>query len=297
MRYLLLFLILGLVLISACNRNGVSGGRGTTIEFLKNQPPSTIYEDQTFQVGIQITNSADYDINGLLCVFDTPSDSFGGIPERPCEPIIVDKGEQEKNKIIPSTLITYLPSKGGVSYTNLVGSRINSNIVASLEYSNEDTIRIETCLKRDPSIETKDVKCNSDTTITKIPTKGPVTITKIEQSVVPEAGNQRVILDISLSNTVAGQVINSENVGNEIEQEENLLDINIGFLGTTSSFTCRPVKDGRIEFNRNERVINCNSIISMNQDYYTDTLVIKLGYGYRITKTVSANLIPKNEEI
>ena len=127
-------MVLGLVLISACNiGNGTSTGKGTTIEFFKSQPPSEIYEDGTFKVGIKVVNSADYDINGLLCVFDTPSDSFGGIPERPCEPISVNKGEQEKNKIIPAILTTYFPSEEGTySYNNLGNIKTNTNIIASL---------------------------------------------------------------------------------------------------------------------------------------------------------------------
>ncbi|MBT4334547.1 hypothetical protein HOD61_01900 [archaeon] len=296
MRYLsILSIILVAIFVSSCM--GGPGQEtnigGIDMKFLENQPTNLIREDANFLVGVELTNNIPKYLDGSLCIYDTPANSFGGIQEPECTLLHLSPAEIVNDQKYPDTQLIQFPVSGNsYTYGNLAMGVSTTNINAKLTYDLKTISRAELCLKRDPSVNIDGCSASSVLAGNDILADfAPVGIEMIEYNIVPEGNNNRLYLDIHLKKAQEGEVISEDN-GHKVN-----LDINL--IGTPSTFDCYPSSTEGIELIDNSRVVRCDGRVSLGrQDFYYDSLAISLDYTY--STTISTGAIPlkrKNEKI
>ena len=285
MRYLLILLISIVLLFSSGCTGPVEKTNigGVDIGFLLNQPPRELREDANFMVGLELINNLPKAVEGTLCLSDTPANSFGGIQEPECRAIFMAPAEVSGNSKYVEESRFYFPETGSYYYHNLEMGIDTTTITAELEYSLESVIRGEICLKRDPAQEIAD--CRSNDVLTKgnkiTSDFAPVTIDRLETSIVPEGGQNRLYLEIDITKIPYGEIIS--------ETGESILMMDIELAGTPSVFECYPLRNGGIRMVEDRKTVKCDSFISLGaQEFYMDSLIIKLNYDYSISASTGA---------
>jgi hypothetical protein len=294
MRYLsILFIFIVMFFVSSCVGGPATETNigGIDMKFSLNQPASPIREDSNFLVGVELTNNIPQYLEGELCVYDTPANSFGGIQEPDCIFVSLSPAEVVNENKYPGTQFIQFPGSGGsYSYRNLAMGVSSTNINAKLKYALQSTTRAEICLKKDPSADI--LNCNANAILSKgdlISDFAPVGVDRIEYSVVPEGNQNRLYVDIHLNKALQGEVISEDN--------KNKLKLDIKLVGTSSSFDCYPSNIEGIEMVETTRVVKCDGIISMGeQEFYHDSLVVTLDYTYSTTISTGAIALKRKNE-
>ena len=70
---------------------------------------------------------------------------------------------------------------------------------------------------------------------------------------------------------------------------ESILMMDIKLAGTPSIFECYPLRNGGIRMIEDRKTVKCDSFISLGaQEFYMDSLIIKLNYDYSISASTGA---------
>ena len=107
-------------------------------------------------------------------------------------------------------------------------------------------------------------------------------IDKIEKVIVPSGGNEnQILLDIYLRNSGGGEVI-SRSLDNK-----NLMKIEVESVGTPSNFECFPISsEGFIEFKESTKKITCRSQVTLDQNFYQESIRINMYYDYKVSEAI-----------
>lgn len=295
MKSVILVVFLGiLIVISSCQPSGTGTNiGGVDMQFLKDQPPlMNIRDNQEFNIGLVLTNSLPREVNDAkLCVYDTVTESAGGIPGKPCVTIFLPAAEQVDDKITPyKSDPIYFPENGG-TYVYRAGQKgiDSTTILAELIYTADSTAKINNaCFKRRSEIET-DFPCETEEVFSGNSIDmdvAPIVINKIEKNIYPEGNSQnRMILTLYLSKG-DGEVIWAE------DETKNLVDIQIS-SSDAQFFTCSPNENGLIKFDEPTEKVTCESSFSLLSDYYQDSINIDLYYKFKIKLDTSSITIQK----
>lgn len=279
---IIFFLLLSVVFISSCTTQGTTNSLGgVDISFMKERPPlEGIREGRSFTVALQLRNNLLNPVeDAKLCVYDTPSDSMGGIVGTQCRTVSLSAAQELDGQITPelSDVISF-PESGTYTYYNLAKGVDETYILAELQYSVDSTTKIRNvCFKKLPEIEA-DYPCESEEVFSNIDIESeiaPVVVEKVEKNIIPEGERNRVILTLHLRKSPYGEVISRSG-------EVNLLNLDIDVGGTDSSFECIPSERGMIEFDEVVEKVICESSVLLKQNYYTDAINIDLIYDYKI---------------
>ncbi len=298
MRKIIILIIFVCIFISSCGGNTTPETNigGVDMQFLLNRPPlDEITEGQSFTIGIRLENNIPKDVECELCISDTPADSFGGIPGSECKDISIRAAEEIDGQITPELQDVYFPGMDKTySYKNLPMGVDNTDISAALTYDMVSRASASVCLIKDPTTNLPGIDCPTSEILSGDQLNrdfAPVTVDRIEKSVVPEGSNNRLILDIYLKKSSQGDIVARSGNG-----EDDLLSMNIKLAGTKAEFSCTPLREGKVKLDEMEKKIRCYTTFKMNQDYYEDSLDITLGYTYRtVISTGSIDLNRKEE--
>ena len=297
MRYKFIFLLVPILFIAACLQTGQQqAGEGITFDFLKNQPPiDNIYENQNFRVGLELKNYGPRDTRAYICVYDTVSDFFSGIPSNVCEQLTLTKAEKSGENIFPEVKQVYFPSSSQTYFYKSVTKGMTTNIITEVSYQYQTKATSQICIKKDASIETPNVPCDISSQEDLKQDPAPITVTNLRKDVFPLSNNQvQLLLTLDLQKQADGDVIDKKLLGaSSFKQEDvetQLIDIGVNLRGITSKFECNPNRGGRIVFKENQKPIKCEATINLKEDYIVNPVEITLDYGFKTLK--SAGLIP-----
>jgi len=294
----LVILIAPLLFIAQCAnlgfRGATSSGQGVVAKFLENQPPrDVLYEGQNFRVGLELTNYGLDPVNALVCVYDTPSDYFGGISSNVCEQIDIKKAEKSENKIIPEIQNTFFPSESQSYFYRQITKGMSTNILADVYYPYTTRASAQICLKKDTTIKTPGVNCQMSSSETLVQDPAPLTVSNLKKDVIPQGNNQILLLLTFNMQAFAGEIFDKDKIGiGTIKDEDKLVDVFVDLKGMPliKKFECNPNKGGRIIFKENQKVIKCQALLNLDQDYIVNPVEIKVSYGHKIS--VSTGQIP-----
>ena len=293
--HLFLSMLVLIVFISGCQgSSGFSsaGPNGVQIKFI--QPKDTIVnEGSSVPIEIEITNHAECNVLGTLCVRDTLSDSFGGLNEQ-CKGINLGEA-RTNNKNIEIDLDKFFPVSQ--PYTNLFVDQ-STDIIANAKYSCDIVTGPSGVCTKSP-FNTDNPQCPTSEIISgnNLGSKAaPVTVTRIDKSISGSQNDLKLNLDIELRKMDKGRISS-----NEESQDSNLkgypIKIEVDHAGNQMNCKGQDYKDGILYWkatNTNpERIINCEILLNSGI-YQKDPVNIHLNYVYEISESKTINI--KNTE-
>ena len=300
---LIIFLLISLVIvlgIEGCEGLGKSssGGydqEGLRMSFIEGVTPQSgdeLTDFSQFQVGVVLRNSMLNDVDGELCVYNSLSPRYGGIPSNECRSVSLVAAEKIDDRIIPAAEENFIfpGDVNSYSYTNLQKDISQTTVISAiLKYNVEAVSDTQLCLKRDAKVK---ASCADNEVITKLNVNpAPVVVSKIEKNVLyGGGGNVGVNLDIYLKKISDGEVISKDALFNPSEESKNEIDYAVGFVGG-QKFECNPA--GKIIFEGSEKIIRCRTTINIQQDYVNDPFAVVLKYGFRKVLTTGAITVRK----
>jgi hypothetical protein len=297
-KLILLFLAILVVLTGCASQQGGSlnpfGGSSSSsgvqslgsnpaelqMQFVQEQPPSTIYNDQEFTIMMELTNKAECDVKGDICVFGTLTNHFGGLDES-CQSfdlrklsLLAGKPDQDSTSLL----------FGPYYYTNLLDRDQTDTIKSRATYSCQFSAGPQICIKENPR-EYPD--CPSVETIkgSKLNTKpAPVTLTQVVKRLIPTSSGTKVNLELTFKKVNSGSLVD--------ENEEPKLNLNAELIGF-GSLTC--LGDLTWKQEDTEKVINCHTIVS-DTEYVESILNVDLSYIYQ-SETAKTITIKREEGV
>lgn len=305
-KVLLLITILSLLSLTACSDvsnlslsnllggsgSKVSAGEGIKLEIIE-YPKGELFDAEPFSLKTRITNYNTEPVEGLLCVHDTPPDRMGGIPSSSCKDIYVAASiTGSGGDVSPSVEEFQFPTdQGAYAYQNIPKDITTTSIIfSSLTYSVKQKAIAGICI-RNPSISAEKIKeklgvsCDDSTSPSIQQPKLPLIVSKIEKDQTSAGPNNvNVRLRIYVKQDEEGQIIASSQVLEENPSLKQTVAFSVE-LASGTKFNCNPAKT--LEFNQYEKVINCFASININQEAITDTIIVNLDYGFRMTTKLS----------
>ncbi len=288
MKKVIVLIFLVLLFISGCqgtNKTGLgSEPNGLDIKFLNLQPRDNLKEDESFNIGLELTNNAECDINnGEICVEDTLSGSWGGVEKR-CASFNLNKVEVVNNRIRLDKIV--IRDFRDFVYSNLERD-LYTNIIAKAVYNCNVVLGPQLCVKSQIEDESED--CKAEETIggnTLGFRVAPVSIYQIDKSLVPEYDGVRLNVALHLKKMSEGNLVD--------EEGSMSLKINVEYQGY-GELICDEVEEGVYYWKDDdtEKIINCNRLLE-NIDYVENPLRIELDYNYEATKSKYVQIINKD---
>ena len=279
-----IFLVFIIFLLSACDTETKSSNSETEIDlgFLKNQPPSQIYENSNFIVGLNIKNNFPQKIESLsLCVSDIVSNEHEGIMGLDCQNINIHSAQELDGQIYPEEQIIYFPSEGSYSYKNMDLGPDEITIFAQATYRLKTEFSLILCLKKDPTLEIDGVLCETSSVFDASDisnTPAPIVLDKVETTLTSEGTKNRVFLDFNFKKLGEGEVFFQD-------EGDNLVRFEISLGNKQVNFQCNSKNNDFLEFDQNSEIISCNTLIELNEQIEVNLLKVDLNYYHKVKIT------------
>jgi hypothetical protein len=283
--------VMFLIVISGCistNDDLTTNIGGVDLQILEGIPPrAEIYEGQAFNVNLKLINNMPRAVDDIsICVYDTPSESIGGIPGKDCKNINLLAAQDYDGKITPevSELILF-PEAGSYVYSGIHNGIKVTNIFTELIYSTQSkSIIYPVCFKRGPEVQT-DFQCDLKESFSGRSIESdiaPIIVQRVEKTIVPLGqGSNQIVLDIFLSRDVNGEVVS------DFYDGRSLVDVRVTVGNSGSYFECAPVvQEGLIEFKETSKKITCINQMNLEDNAYQDSIIIDLLYKYKVVQPI-----------
>lgn len=266
------------------------GTQGLEINYLSGMPPVEVFENQLFEIGLEITNKGATDVqNGIYNI---------AINEQ-----FLDLVDEKMNRINIKGKSIYQPLGGKErillkARSSELGGQItkqSTTIITNACYEYSTKATIITC------IDTHELK--QETKVCKIQAHrigggqgGPVGVVSVEPKMLPHENNDRIkpTYVIEIQNLGKGQVIDSNLVydacmGRSIDKK----DYDVIFVNAMLSNDILNCQSSQIKLRAKENKILCelSQGLDKNRGNYQSPLSIELDYGYMQTlpKTITIN--------
>lgn len=286
--YLIFIFVVFSLIISGCQQGDIKTNLGgIDMQILEGSPPrNEIYKDQGFNVRVKLINNMPREINDVsLCVHDTPSESYGGIPGKECKTVNFFGAQEYEGEITPEiSEILVFPESGTYAYRGIREGTI-TNILVELVYTTQSkSIIYPVCFKKGPEIET-DFPCELKESFSgdKINSDiAPINVQRVEKNIVPLGrGSNQVVLDIYLVRDSQGEIIS------ELYGGQSLMDVKVSVGKSGDYFECVPsTQEGFIEFKEGSKKITCINQMNLEENAYQDSINIDLTYGYKVVQPI-----------
>lgn len=245
----------------------VTESKGLTIRFLESQPPlDEIIADQNFKVSLELSNNDPEPVSGTIRLFDTPSDEYSSLQGKEEQSFYLGSAEILETKVLPSTeRITFGPY---VYEESKAFKGMTTNFITEIITNHNTIVNSQLCIKSSTSQE---VRCPNKETISSFAQRtnlGPIKVSKIEKTIIPDEGFVTLNLKIFLKNSGKGKIDNED-------QTLNSFYIN---LQGESPLTCS--KSDKISLKEGEKTITCTSEISIDDETIREDLVLEISYEY-----------------
>jgi hypothetical protein len=278
-----------LLVISGCESGTIQTNLGgVDIQILEGTPPrNEIYEGQAFNINLKLINNMPRSVNDIsLCVYDTPSESIGGIPGKVCRTISLFAAQEYEEEVTPEISdVIIFPESGSYVYQGIYEGIKVTNIFTELVYFTESkSIIYPVCFKEGPEIET-DFPCELKESFSGSEINSniaPIIVQRVEKNIVPLGqGSNQVVLDIYLSRDPRGEVVS------DLSDGRSLVDVKVTVGKSGDYFECVPsTQDGFIEFKEGSKKITCINQMNLEENAYQDSINIDLLYGYKVIQPI-----------
>lgn len=295
-RAIMPFLLVLLLIIIGCTMPDISWpfgqatpstGKGIKLEFIE-YPKTDLTDNEPFRIKMLVSNYGNSPLEGFLCLIDSPSSRYEGIPidqSASCVDVHLSQAEEiSDGKYSPSKQDYSFPPGGFYSYKNIEkGTTQTSTITSIFKYVADSKATTPICaqtLSANPKLLPK--SCENEQTISDIKQPDfPLKITKIEKSVSPISPTESLLkLKIYIQNTEDGQVIPKDTIFEQTSTYKPEVEFEPRILGNPAAFTCTPLKEGKFELRESEKIINCRATLNIAQGYLDDILELELNYGF-----------------
>ena len=255
------FLVFVLIFLTACSgisQTSKTSGTpdGVRISFLDLQPRSELRVGETFDIGLELENTADCNVQGQVCVRDLFASSISGVQDQ-CQEF-----DLRKKDITTDSKKFYFTDN--VYDTNL--GNLRSTIIADASYSCHIELNPQLCVKS--SIDDESL-CKNRETLSQN-TLGlktaPVTITQIEKLLIPQSNSIKMEITLHLRKMANGNL-------------QGPLGIILNYEGY-GNLRCRDLENLEWDDRDTEKIIKCE--ISLNvRDVEDNPLIISIYYNYQ----------------
>jgi len=269
-----IFLAIVLIFLTACNGTNQSTSSGTPdgvkISFLELQPRSELRIGETFDIGLELENRADCNVQGQICVRDLFTSSISGVQDQ-CQEFELSK----KDITIDSKKFYFTDNAYNVEIGDL-----RSTIFATATYSCNIQLNPQLCIK--PSIEDESF-CKNRETLSQNTLglkSAPITITQIEKLLIPQSNNIKMEVTLHLRKMAIGNI-------------EGPLGISLNYEGY-GSLQCRDLDKLEWEEKDTEKIIKCEIPLNV-KDIEDNPLIINLNYNYKNSEQKQIQIIQEGD--
>ncbi len=290
---LILLFLVAVLLVSSCGQQTGQATNigGVDVQFIENQPPSELRENAHFNVGLKLKNNLPEKVEDVaVCVSDSLSSEYGGISGKECQTVSISAAEHNENSISPEEVTLLFPQGGGYYYSGLEQGPDNTIILVDVTYPLQTKSRTDICLKQDPAYEVDEIQCEANMVFSGRSITSdfaPVTVDRIETSIVSEGTQNRIYADVHLRKASIGEVVS--------DGDQNLMGIRVS-LGSGEIFDCDTEQEGYLEFEETTEEVNCDATVILEEAWQVDSLNVDLVYDYSIGLTHGPVPIKKLEE-
>ncbi len=292
-----IFFLVFLFILSACTtiseggrfggffsgRSEAVGGKGIMLKFI--DAPDEGYEmteRDVFNLGIEIENHVpgQRGLSGEVCVRDTLTSTYSGIPENECLSVELPPATDIEGRITPSIDLFKF---GPYQYQNLeVSYSQPATIFADFKYELESLSFSSVCLKRQGA-ESQNIpsNCGKKQDLKVQQTDLPVKISRLTTRTSSSETSSILSMEILLSKTKSGQLVSSGDIlGQQASAGYALVDFEV--LVNRQPVQCSLAANNRIEFrqNENEKLIKCTVTLPLEGEHFDAPIRIKMGYGF-----------------
>jgi len=300
-------ILLGIILLVLAGCKGGSSGKSITdadvrkgtngllIEFLKNAPPESVFENSPFPIGIKLKNNGASDITlGFLSI---------GL-EKTYITVVDTSAETQKFEIKGKSIFNINGDEEFITVNTLtkgVGAQSEthpSTILATACYQYKTILGSSVCIDTDIfGTKLRDKACEVKNLDFANGQGAPVAITKIETRMLPDVLNPDIVKPhfiIHVENKGNGEVIIPDEKKIEDACKSSALDFkDFNRMIITASLSNQPLNcnigedfgEGKIRLRKKKDVVRCtlDEGIESSRDAYTAPLKIELDYGYTFT--------------
>ncbi|MBW2968991.1 hypothetical protein KY314_02650 [Candidatus Woesearchaeota archaeon] len=255
------------------------GTRGITIDYLEQMPPYEIYENQLFEIGIELHNQGASDIqnaiyntavnNQLITLQDEQTKRFNLKGKSMYEPL------GAKKRITTQAKTNKLEGQLSRQATTII-----TNVC--YEYATKGTVI--TCIDTEP-LKKQTKVCKPVTQSISQGQGGPLSVVSVEPKIIPHEDSTKIIpaYVIEIQNLGTGQVIDKDMVylacsGKTIGKE----NYDIATINAMLSDQLLDCSTHKINLKQKENKILCklSQGLSKTKGNYQAPLTIELNYGY-----------------
>jgi len=300
----ILLLILVIFLISGCGRFSSDTGpisdvkihTGTSaleIEFLKDNPPNEVFEDQIFKAAVLLKNRGAFDITNGILLIGLEEDYTELLYERYNQIDLELEGKSKYNPIGEEKIEEFVLRAKDVG---LQTQEHESSIYITSCYKYQTELSEAVCIDTDihnvkpieKACEVKDISLNSQ--------GAPVAITKIEETISPNEAGDIIVpqFTIYIQNKGRGEVIKASEIADVCSSKpltsEDINKLKIEAYLSGIPLECKPY-ELKLQ-NKQEKVIcSLKEGVKKDEPTFTTLLSVILDYGY--TQTISKRVTIK----
>lgn len=287
MKSKILLLILVVFLVGCMHENLFGGGgkqsAGKGIRMELTSFPRTLEANEPFSLSIRLTNYVKDLVQGNLCVFDSPSDRFGGIPQRECASITLQPIElTQDGKQLPDQQDINFPTGGTYSYHSLDPEITHGSVITAIfRYITQTKANAPMCIKN-PMVKSSSVPipCPDEESLSIKQPDTPIKVSSVKKSVSRISDSEvKLRIEMNINQVDEGEIFSQEEVQEIGLSKDKGIEFSADYGGIPLS--CTPIVQGKVDLREKERVIKCNAIINVGQDFISNNLVITLRYGFQ----------------
>ena len=293
---IILLLIAIVILLSACASvsqytdffsSGSSSGSGKGFMVSFTQAPesgSKLSQFDTFSVVLDLSNymvSQD-PVFAKVCLSDSTSDSYSGIPSNECREVTVSQAEQVNKNFFPGKEQIRFPSQGFYKYEKLDRLSVDNQIFANVFYKAKTEAGSIACVSI-PNLKNAPKNCIGQSRLNVQQQESPLKVSNI--LVTPNAIGENEVklnIEITLSKERDTEVYKPSNsLGSVNSQNEGArIEVTTRSSSTIDPVSCRGVSQNIIDFKKdqNEKVIKCSTSIRLSQEFDNIPIIIDLEY-------------------
>ncbi len=283
----ILLLILVVFIVGCMHENLLGGGgkqsAGKGIKMELTSFPRSLAANEPFSVSIRLTNYVKDVVQGNLCIFDSPSDRFGGVPQRECSTVNLQPLElTQDGKELPDQQEFNFPEAGTYSYHNLDPEITHGSVItAILRYVTQTKASAPLCIKN-PAVRESSIPipCPDEESLSVKQPDTPIKVTSVKKSVSRISNTEvKLKIEMDVKQIDEGEIFSEEEVQDIGISKEKGIEFSADYGGIP--LACSPVVQGKVDLREKERVIKCNAIINVGQDFMSNNLVMTLRYGFQ----------------
>jgi hypothetical protein len=267
------------------------GTEGLTVNFVKDSPPSEVYEGEEFPVYVEVTNKGAADITGAYLSLGFQQDYFSSQVKSKMFDI---SGKSMGNPNGEQNMFRFL-----LSAQNIIGESRTVPITVSACYSYNTLATIPVCIEPDVyNMNPVQKGCTVEDISLKGGQGGPVSITKVASKMLLTEGETKAIpqFTIELENNQEGTVVavnNAQALCSAASLSKDILnkvEFSVGL--SEQRLQCNnDVESVMLENNKATIVCRLEEGIDKKTVAYTTLLQVRLDYGY--SQSATNNVIIK----